>query len=79
MSDNPKFNTNLAVEAEYARQERDGEPEAQTVRVKAVEAVSIAGKAHDAGATFTAPVEAVRDAIARGLVEPSQAPAKSKR
>ncbi len=64
-----KLNTELAEKAEAARQERDGESDAGTVRVKALSPVSVAGKAHDSGASFSAPMAAVRDALARGLVE----------
>lgn len=64
-----KLNTELAVQAEAARQERDGEQGGDDVKVKVVSPVSIAGTIHDAGATFTAPEPAVREALARGLVE----------
>lgn len=66
---NETFNTDLAVEAEQARQEVDGDTPAGSVKVKALSPVSIAGKTHDTGATFTAPEDSVRDALARGLVE----------
>jgi hypothetical protein len=42
---------------------------AGNVKVKTLVPVSVGGKAHAAGKTFTAPATAVRDALARGLVE----------
>ncbi len=47
------------------------EPKPDTVRVRVVSAhpLMVAGKVHDTGATFTAPKTAVREAVARGLLE----------
>lgn len=69
MAENEKLNTELALEANEARQQRDGEQPDAKVKVKVVSPVSIAGDLHAAGATFTAPESAVEQALARGLVE----------
>lgn len=66
-----KLNTPLAHEAEMVRLARDGDQTigAVNVRVEVGEhAISVAGQTHEPGATFSAPQEAVRDALARGLV-----------
>ena len=57
--------------AEEARQERDDDPTSGTVRVRVARdtAVALGDKLHEPGTTFTAPVAAVENAIARGLVE----------
>ncbi len=64
-------NPNTPEKAEQARHERDGDPATGTVKVKVISEhpVSVGGKAHEPGATFTGPVDAVRDAVARGLLE----------
>ncbi len=80
MTDTELFNTPLAVSAEDARQARDGDPQAGTVKVTVGDApVSVAGEVHKPGATFTAPEDAVRDAVARGLVVPVAPSAAAKR
>ncbi len=61
---------NDARTAEQARQDRDGEPDNGTVRVKVTtRAVTINGTVHEPGSTFTAPSGSVDNAISRGLVE----------
>lgn len=67
-----KLNTPLAREAELVRLARDGDQTTEnvtvTLKVKGEHAISVAGQTHGLGATFSAPQEAVRDALARGLV-----------
>ena len=81
MTEQP-FNTELAVEAEQARQARDGAvgvgEVGGVVKVEVVSEhpMSLAGQAHEPGATFQASEEAVRDALARGLVEKVEPKAK---
>lgn len=60
---------NDARAAEQARRERDGDPVSGTLRVKALATVAVGDKVHEEGSTFTAPVAAVEQALARGLVE----------
>jgi hypothetical protein len=75
MSDLQQFlNTPLSKEAEQARRERDGEPDTSTVTVKVVadHAIAFDGKVYEPGSSFTAPLSAVRDAAARGLVQGSR-------
>jgi len=77
MSPSTPPNTTLARKAEEARQVRDGDPPSGAVKVKVTGgAVAVGGEVHESGATFTAPEEAVRDALARGLVEKAKAKAK---
>lgn len=76
-AENEKLNTDLAVDAEHARQARDGDLASGIVRVKAIAPVVLGdNKAHEPGATFQAPEAAVEQAIARGLVEKVEAKAK---
>ncbi len=81
MTDHKAFNTDLAREAEQARVERDveGNTSGVPVKVKVVadHALSVAGKAYEPGATFTADKSALEQALARGLVE--QVETKGKR
>lgn len=70
MTEQEKFNTPLAQEAEAARRVRDGDPGSGIAQVKVGDQpVTLGGKLHDSGSTFSAPEDSVRDALARGLVE----------
>ena len=76
------FNTELAVEAEQARQARDGAlgvgevGEVVKVEVVSEHPISVADAMYEPGATFQASEHAVRDALARGLVEKVEPKAK---
>ena len=74
MSEHP--NPNTAEKAEQARRQRDGDPPSGTVRVRVARdtAVALGDEVHEAGSSFTAPVAAVENAIARGLVEKVEKP-----
>ncbi len=78
MSEHEKFNTAHAQQAEQARRQRDERLPIGAAQVKVVSdhAITVAGKTHKSGATFVAPEETVRDALARGLVEKVEQRAK---
>lgn len=64
-------NPNTPDKAEQARQERYGDPQDGTVKVRAVVSVSGRdGRVRETGETFTAAASEVEQALARGLVEP---------